>query len=133
MRFSLRDFDFELPAGLIAQHPAERRDQARLMVVHRASGRIEHARFAEVGEWLPPASLLVVNDARVVPVRLLGRKESGGRIEAVILEPPGPGPAGQGLGRGRPAAAGASRPGRQGDRLQDRHPVAMAVDRGYAS
>ena len=89
MRFSLRDFDFELPAGLIAQHPAERRDQARLMVVHRASGRIEHARFAEVGEWLPPASLLVVNDARVVPVRLLGRKESGGRIEAVILEPPG--------------------------------------------
>jgi S-adenosylmethionine:tRNA ribosyltransferase-isomerase len=90
MRLSLADFDYDLPAGLIAQHPAERRDQARLMVVDRESGRIEHARFADIGQWLPHGSLLAVNDARVVPVRVVGRKESGGRVEAVILEPPGP-------------------------------------------
>jgi len=90
MRLSLADFDYDLPARLIAQHPAEKRDQSRLMVVDRGSGTIEHARFAEIGKYLPPESLLVINDARVAPVRLIGRKESGGRVEAVVLDPPSP-------------------------------------------
>jgi len=90
MRLSLADFNFDLPAGLIAQHPAEKRDQARLMIVDRAHAKIDHTCFSDVDKWLPDGSLLAVNDARVVPVRLVGRKESGGRVEAVVLEPPGP-------------------------------------------
>ncbi|MBW2061808.1 MAG: tRNA preQ1(34) S-adenosylmethionine ribosyltransferase-isomerase QueA [Deltaproteobacteria bacterium] len=90
MSLRLDDFNFHLPHELIAQRPAGRRDESRLMVLDRASGDIEHARFADLGRWLTPGSLIVVNDARVVPVRLWGRKESGARIEVVILKPPPP-------------------------------------------
>lgn len=68
----LADFDFLLPAEAIARFPAECRDRSRLMVVHRRSGRIDHACFAELPEFLPADHFLVVNDTRVVPARLLG-------------------------------------------------------------
>lgn len=60
------------------------------MVVDRASGVIWHSRFTELAQWLPQGTLLVINDARVVPARLWGRRETGGRIETLILEPPPP-------------------------------------------
>ncbi|MCC6618376.1 MAG: tRNA preQ1(34) S-adenosylmethionine ribosyltransferase-isomerase QueA [Chloroflexi bacterium] len=79
------DFDYELPPDAIAQVPAEPRDASRLLVLHRASGRIEHARFANIGHWLTPADLLVVNDSRVIPARLPGRRSGGGAAEVLVL------------------------------------------------
>jgi S-adenosylmethionine:tRNA ribosyltransferase-isomerase len=80
------DFDFELPEELIAQEPAPRRDQSRLMVVDRAAGAIESAVFADLARWLAPGDLLVVNDTRVFPARLVGRREpGGGRVELFLV------------------------------------------------
>jgi S-adenosylmethionine:tRNA ribosyltransferase-isomerase len=79
-------FDFELPDGLIAQHPVEPRDRSRLMVVRRLEGRIEHRVFAELPDLLAPGDVLVRNDTRVVPARLVGRREgTGGRWEGLFL------------------------------------------------
>ncbi|WP_152051363.1 tRNA preQ1(34) S-adenosylmethionine ribosyltransferase-isomerase QueA [Tautonia marina] len=80
------DFDFHLPDDLIAQHPADRRDQSRLMIVHRDSGTIEHRVFAELPDLLREGDLLVRNDSKVVPARLIGRREAtGGRWEGLYL------------------------------------------------
>jgi S-adenosylmethionine:tRNA ribosyltransferase-isomerase len=80
------DFDFLLPDALIAQHPAEPRDHARLMVVERRTGRWEHHRFDALPELLDPGSVLVRNNTRVVPARLLGhRAATGGRWEGLYL------------------------------------------------
>jgi S-adenosylmethionine:tRNA ribosyltransferase-isomerase len=82
------DFDYHLPQELIAQHPAPSREQSRLMVLDRASATIEHATFAGISRFLPPRSLLVANDSRVVPARLRGHKRgSGGAVEALVLGP----------------------------------------------
>lgn len=91
LTLSLDDFFYDLPGELIAQRPAKAREGSRLMVVDRAGGVIRHSRFTELAQWLPQDSLLAVNDARVVPARLWGRRETGGRIETLILEPPRPG------------------------------------------
>ncbi len=77
--------DFELPAELIAQEPAARREGSRLMVVDRATATIEHAAFSDLCSWLGGESLLVANDSRVFAGRLKGRKDSGGRIEFLVL------------------------------------------------
>lgn len=78
--------DYWLPPELIAQQPAARRDQSRLMIVDRASGAIQHARFEDLGCWLPAGALLVANDSKVVPARLRGHKAgSGGAVEALLL------------------------------------------------
>jgi S-adenosylmethionine:tRNA ribosyltransferase-isomerase len=80
------DFDYKLPSHLIAQHPADRRDQSRLMVVHRASGQIDHRGFADIAEYLVRPDCLVVNETRVLPARLKGRKdETGGAVEVLLL------------------------------------------------
>ncbi len=80
------DFDYELPSGLIAQHPAEPRDSCRLLVVDRGSGQIDHRVFTDIGEYLRPGDLLVVNDTRVLPARLKGAKlETGGAAEVLLL------------------------------------------------
>ena len=86
-RLRVDDFDYELPAEAIAQTPAEPRDSSRLLVLDRASGRIEHARFAEIGRWLRSGDLLVVNDSRVIPARLRAVRESGGSAEILVLRP----------------------------------------------
>jgi len=84
--WSIDDFDYELPQELIAQHPVEPRDTSRLMVVHRATGNIEHRIFRDIGEYLQPGDLLVANQSRVIPARLRGRKkESGGAVEVLLL------------------------------------------------
>lgn len=80
------DFDYELPSGLIAQHPAEPRDACRLMVVDRTSGQIDHRTFGDVVEYLEPGDVLVVNETRVLPARLKGAKdETGGAVEILLL------------------------------------------------
>jgi S-adenosylmethionine:tRNA ribosyltransferase-isomerase len=79
------DFDYDLPAERIAQTPMEPRDASRLLVVHRESGQLEHRTFADIGDYLRPGDILVANDSRVLPVRLHGRKESGGQVELLLL------------------------------------------------
>jgi len=89
-RLRVSDFDYELPAGAIAQTPAEQRDASRLLVLDRGASRprrpaLSHAVFREVGEWLRPGDLLVVNDSRVIPARLRGTRSGGGTAEVLAL------------------------------------------------
>ncbi len=80
------DFDFVLPTELIAQDPAEPRDQSRLMVIDSRRGTWEHRVFADLPELLDPRDVLVRNDTRVLPARLVGRREAtGGRWEGLFL------------------------------------------------
>ena len=81
------EFDYPLPPELIAQHPADRRDGARMMVLHRADQRIEHRRFADLPDYLQAGDLVVVNNTKVIPARLFARKPgTGGRAELFLLE-----------------------------------------------
>lgn len=82
------DFDYDLPTGLIAQHPAEPRDSCRLLVLERGSGMLEHRRFTDLPGYLRQGDLLVVNETRVLPARLIGAKdETGGAAEVLLLRP----------------------------------------------
>src|SRR5437870_4013322 len=83
----LEDLDYELPPELIAQHPAPRREDARLLVVERATGALHDCRFADVGQWLRPGDALVLNETRVIPARLELRRPSGGRVELLLVRP----------------------------------------------
>ncbi len=78
-------FDYELPSHFIAQTPAEPRDSSRLLILHRASGQIEHRIFRDVGDYLRQGDLLIVNDSRVLAGRLLARKPTGGAVELLLL------------------------------------------------
>ena len=81
------DFDFALPPERIAQQPAPRRDESRLLVLHRANRRVEHRRFRDVLEFFRAGDLLVLNNSRVIPARLHGRNaRSGGQFEILLLE-----------------------------------------------
>ncbi|RKG99685.1 tRNA preQ1(34) S-adenosylmethionine ribosyltransferase-isomerase QueA [Corallococcus sp. CA053C] len=84
----LSDYDFELPEAQIAQAPLPHRDASRLMVVSRATGAWSHQRFTDLGDLLREGDLLVLNDARVIPARLLGQKAgTGGRVELLVVRP----------------------------------------------
>jgi S-adenosylmethionine:tRNA ribosyltransferase-isomerase len=83
----LSDLDYDLPPELIAQRPLDRRDEARMEVVNRKSGAIEHSRFYKLGRYLRPGDVLVLNDTRVFPARIMTRKESGGKIELLLIRP----------------------------------------------
>ena len=83
----LEELAYDLPERLISAYPVEDRVSARLMVVERRSGAITHSRFASLGEFLSPGDLLVLNNSRVIPARLEGRKESGGRATVLLVEP----------------------------------------------
>ena len=78
-------FDYDLPPSFIAQQPAEPRDSSRLLVLHRATGEIEHRRFSDIGDYLAAGDLLVANDSRVIPARLHGHKSTGGAVEIFLL------------------------------------------------
>jgi S-adenosylmethionine:tRNA ribosyltransferase-isomerase len=81
------DFDFVLPPELIAQHPAPKRDESRLLVLHRNENRIEHRRFPDLLEFLRPGDVLVLNNSRVIPARLRGvNAKTGGRFEVLLLD-----------------------------------------------
>ncbi|MCR4425885.1 MAG: S-adenosylmethionine:tRNA ribosyltransferase-isomerase, partial [Firmicutes bacterium] len=79
------DFDYYLPDRLIAQTPLAQRDASRLMVVHRDSAVIEHRVFRDLPGYLGPPDVLVINDTRVIPARLHGVRDSGGRVEVLLL------------------------------------------------
>jgi S-adenosylmethionine:tRNA ribosyltransferase-isomerase len=81
----LSDFDYPLPPGLIAQHPPERRGSSRMLVLDRKAGSRGHRSFLDLPEYLNRGDVLVVNDTRVLPARLIGRKESGGKVEILLV------------------------------------------------
>jgi len=86
------DFNFDLPEELIAQFPLEKRDSSRMMVLERRSGNYHEAPFASFPDFLLPGDVLVLNDTKVIPARLWGhRPESGGRVQAFMLEERGKG------------------------------------------
>jgi S-adenosylmethionine:tRNA ribosyltransferase-isomerase len=80
-------FEYSLPPDRIAQFPAERRDESRLLVVHRATGAIEHRRFRDILDYIEAGDALTINETRVIPARLLGRKPTGARVEVLLLRP----------------------------------------------
>jgi S-adenosylmethionine:tRNA ribosyltransferase-isomerase len=80
-------YDYELPAGLIAHHPAAQRDASRLLVIDRATGGMRHRVFRDVLELIEPGDVLVLNETRVIPARLLGSRSGGGIAEFVLLHP----------------------------------------------
>lgn len=84
--FAPSDYTFELPLELIAQHPAERRDASRLLHLHE-DGAVSDHQFAEIVELLPEGAVLIANDTRVIPARVLTHKASGGAVELLFLEP----------------------------------------------
>jgi len=79
------DFDYQLPAELIAQTPIEPRDASRLLVLPRAGGPLRHDMFRNLGSYLRAGDVLVANESRVLPARLEGRKATGGRVEVLLL------------------------------------------------
>jgi len=80
------DFDYDLPPEFIAQTPVEPRDASRLMVLNRADGQVSHLKFHQIPEILRPPDVLVLNQTRVMPARLFGRKiPSGGKVEILLL------------------------------------------------
>lgn len=82
----VKDFDYYLPKELIAQHPLEKRDESRLMIVDKKSGDIEHKIFKDIIDYLDEKDCLVLNDTRVFPARLLGEKiGTGGKMEFLLL------------------------------------------------
>jgi len=87
----LEDLDYDLPAELIAQHPAERREAARMLVVERASGVLHDASVSELGQWLRAGDVLALNETRVRPARLeVVRAATGGRVELLFVRPEAP-------------------------------------------
>ena len=83
----LTDFDYDLPPDRIAQVPLQHRDASRLMIVDRSTRELKHTYFSKIGDYLPDSSLLVLNDTKVIPARLIGNKvETGGRIELLLIE-----------------------------------------------
>ncbi|HBR15209.1 MAG TPA: tRNA preQ1(34) S-adenosylmethionine ribosyltransferase-isomerase QueA [Candidatus Omnitrophica bacterium] len=88
----LKEFGYDLPQALIAQFPLTRRDKARLMVVDRKTGSFRHDSFSNIGRYLPEESLIVLNDSKVIPARLLGRRDqTGGEVEFFLLKALGDG------------------------------------------
>lgn len=83
----LSDFYYDLPKELIAQCPAQKRDESKLLVLHRNTGVVEHRAFKDIIKYLDPEDTLILNNTRVVPARLWGKKETGGKIEALLLNP----------------------------------------------
>ncbi|MBN2116958.1 MAG: tRNA preQ1(34) S-adenosylmethionine ribosyltransferase-isomerase QueA [Anaerolineales bacterium] len=79
------DFDYDLPESYIAQMPIEPRDSSRLLVLHRDTGELEHRIFRDVGDYLRAGDFLVLNQTRVIPARIYARKETGGRVELLLL------------------------------------------------
>ena len=84
MKTCLEDYDYPLPAELVAQYPAEPRDASRLLVISRKTGGLHHTSFVELPQWLDDNDLVVVNDTQVFPARLRGLKDTGGRVEMLL-------------------------------------------------
>ena len=87
MSISTKDFYYELPERLIAQHPIEKRDASRLLALNKATGKTEHKTFKDIVSYLNKGDCIVINDTKVVPARLLGnKKDTDGKIEVLLLK-----------------------------------------------
>ena len=87
----LTDFDYHLPPDRIAQSPLQQRDASRLLVVDRDTRAFHHTQFSQIGKYLPDDALLVLNDTKVIPARLIGNKSgTGGKIELLLIREKGP-------------------------------------------
>ncbi len=87
--YNLESYDYELPSELIAQYPSPERAESRLLVLNRKDGSLtHHEKFRAIEEYFEPGDLLVVNDSRVFPARLYGKKPTGGRVEILLLQMP---------------------------------------------
>jgi len=86
---NLSSYEYDLPKELIAQKPQDKRDESRLLVLDRASGVVSHKIFSDMAGYLRPGDCLVMNRTKVVPARLFGKKETGGKVEALFLDPAG--------------------------------------------
>jgi len=84
--FSLNDYNYDLPEKLIAQKPVKERDRSKLLFLNRKTGALSHHKFSEIYKFLLPGDILVINNTEVIPGRLLGRKETGGKAEVLILD-----------------------------------------------
>lgn len=85
--FNLQSYDFDLPEDLIAQNPVDKRGQSRLLLLNRTNGQIQDLLFTDFPILLPPGALVVVNNSQVLPARMIGHKDSGGRVEFLLLTP----------------------------------------------
>jgi len=83
----IEEFDYTLPPSLIAQYPSPQRGESSLMIIHRNEGTIEHRAFRDLPNYLNPGDLLVMNNTRVFPARLIGKKETGGKVEILLISP----------------------------------------------
>ena len=84
--YKISHYDYTIPTHLIAQHPIAKRDESRLLVLHRKSARIEHRKFYDIIEYLNCGDVLVLNDTKVVPARIIGSRTTGGRVEGLIIK-----------------------------------------------
>ena len=82
----LSEFYYDLPEELIAQTPIKKRDESRLMVLDKNTGKIEHKIFKDIIDYLEPGDCLVRNNTKVIPARLYGKKETGANVEFVLLK-----------------------------------------------
>ncbi len=87
--FAIDDYDYILPPDRVAQFPVARKDASRLMKLDRGVDRISHHRFSDLPDLLAPGDVLVVNNTEVVPARIMGKKTTGGGVEALVLDYPG--------------------------------------------
>lgn len=85
--YALSEYDYDLPKELIAQHPLEKRDESRLLALKTENGSMSIANFANLNAYLPPQSLIIANNSKVVPVRLFGWRKNQARVEMVLLTP----------------------------------------------
>jgi len=85
-KFSVSDFDYELPDGMIAQYPSEKREESRLMIMKRKENAITIDIFKNITHYLDENDFLVMNETKVIPARLVGKKPTGGKIEVLLLE-----------------------------------------------
>lgn len=110
--FAPSDYTFELPPELIASAPADARDASRLLHVPASGPPVDH-RFSDIVELLPADAVIVANDTRVIPARVLGTKDTGGNVEVLFMEPEGEAPAGMSSWRCLARARRALRPGQR--------------------
>lgn len=82
----ITELDYPLPEDLIAQKPLSQRDKARLLVLHKNTGKIEHRLFFEIVEYFQEGDMLIINNTKVIPARLIGKKASGGKIEILLIK-----------------------------------------------
>ena len=127
----LSDFDYELPEELIALEPTPRRDGSRMMVLPKDGGALAHRGFTDFADYIRPGDLLVLNDTKVIPARIFGRRATGGKVEFLLVEPAEtvdvPVPA----ARRWKVIAAASKKLREGETIDLDGPLAATIEEDY--